>query len=101
MRYELKIASRYLLMARRRRHTAFLTLISTLGLGVGVATLIISLALLSGLQGKIKDRLIAASPQLVIEPIGGQSIEDPDAVIRALGGGTNLSIEPVISGMTW
>ena len=53
----------YLWAARKQAHTAFLSLISMLGLAVGVATLLISLALLSGLQGQIKARLIASSPQ--------------------------------------
>ena len=75
MSFEWSVAKRFLWAARKERHTAFLSLISMLGLAVGVATLIISLALLSGLQGQIKGRLIASSPQLLIEPAGGNTIE--------------------------
>ncbi len=101
MRYEFAIAVRYLRMARKRRHTAFLSLISTLGLGVGVATLLISLALLSGLQGKIKSRLIASTPQLLIEPAGEAGITDSEKIVsraRALGA---RSVEPLVSGIAW
>ena len=62
MTYELTIALRYLWTARKQLHTAFLSIISALGLAVGVATLLISLALLSGLQSRIKSRLISSSP---------------------------------------
>src|SRR2546428_5019701 len=74
---ETRIARRYLWAARKQAHTAFLSLISMLGLAVGGATLLISPALLSGLQGKIKSRLIASSPQLLIEPIGTNTIDNP------------------------
>ena len=47
---ESRIARRYLWAARKQKHTAFLSVISMLGLAVGVATLLISIALLSGMQ---------------------------------------------------
>src|SRR5438045_5376480 len=77
---EFRISRRYLWAARKKAHTAFLSLISMLGLAVGVATLLISLALLSGLQGQIKARLIASSPQILIEPIGANTVDSADAI---------------------
>ena len=56
-----RIAQRYLWAARKRAHTAFLSAISILGLAVGVATLLISIALLTGLQGQITSRLISSA----------------------------------------
>jgi lipoprotein-releasing system permease protein len=100
-RWELGVALRYLLMARKRGHTAFLTIISTLGLAVGVATLLISLALLSGLQGQIKDRLIAATPQVLIEPVGSNAIEDPAAIRTELRRFPGATVRAVVSGMVW
>src|SRR6266404_2072880 len=82
---ETRIARRYLWSARKRRHTAFLSSISMLGLAVGVATLLISLALMAGLQGQIKQRLIASSPQLLIEPAGAPSIDNADAISATAG----------------
>jgi len=101
MRYELRIAIRYLWAARRRLHTAFLALISTLGLAVGVATLLISLALLSGLQGKIKGRLVASSPHILLEPIQGDSLQDDAQIAAVLRSYPVHSSERVISGMAW
>src|SRR5512140_973797 len=100
-RYELIIAVRYLWASRKRAHTAFLSLISTLGLAVGVATLLISLALLSGLQGQIKQRLIAASPRLLIEPTGSNTIGDSAAVVAAAKAAGLSQIHQVITGIAW
>jgi lipoprotein-releasing system permease protein len=98
---ESRIARRYLWTARKQAHTAFLSLISMLGLAVGVAVLLISLALLSGLQGQIKQRLIASSPQILIEPRHSNTIDDSGAIVAA---GSRLGmrdVEPVISGIAW
>jgi lipoprotein-releasing system permease protein len=98
---EFRIARRYLWAARKQAHTAFLSLISMLGLAVGVAVLLISLALLSGLQGQIKSRLISSSPQLLIEASGTNTIDDAEAIVaeaRRLGVPT---IRPLVSGIVW
>lgn len=96
---ETRIARRYLWAARKEAHTAFLSIISMLGLAVGVATLLISIALLSGLQGQIKSRLIASSPQILIEPAGSNTIDDAEAIMaegRRLG---MRDVHAVISGI--
>jgi lipoprotein-releasing system permease protein len=98
---EARIARRYLWAARRQRHTAFLSLISMLGLAVGVMVLIISLALLSGFQAQIKSRLIAASPQILIEPRGSNTIENADAIIARGRKDGMKDIEPIVSGIAW
>src|SRR5438309_4151900 len=98
---ELRIARRYLWAARKEAHTAFLSLISMLGLAVGVATLLISLALLSGLQGQIKSRLIASSPMLLIEPARKNTIDDSAAVINAAKRLGVRSVHPIVSGIGW
>lgn len=70
-----------------------------LGLAVGVATLLISIALLSGLQGQIKSRLIESSPQLLIEPAGRNTIAQADAIVAAARKLGMNDIRPFISGM--
>lgn len=88
-------------MARKRRHTAFLSLISTLGLGVGVATLLISLALLSGLQGKIKSRLAAQTPQVIVSPSGTIGIENSEKFVELARKAGAARIEATVSGFAW
>ncbi len=98
---ETRIARRYLWAARHEAHTAFLSAISMLGLAVGVATLLISIALLSGLQGQIKARLIASSPQILIEPAGSNTIENADAIVAAARQLGMRDIHPIISGIAY
>lgn len=98
---ETRIARRYLWSARKQRHTAFLSSISMLGLAVGVATLLISLALMAGLQGQIKQRLIASSPQLLIEPAGSPTIADADAISTAALRLGMREARPLVSGIGW
>ncbi|MEA2327177.1 MAG: lipoprotein-releasing system permease protein [Thermoanaerobaculia bacterium] len=72
-----------------------------LGLAVGVATLLISLALMAGLQGQIKRRLIASSPQLLIEPAGSPTIANADAIAAA---GRHMGMTYVreqVTGIGW
>jgi lipoprotein-releasing system permease protein len=98
---ETSIARRYLWAARKERHMAFLSLISILGLALGVAALLISIALLSGLQGHIKAQLIASSPQLLIEPAGTNTIDDAPAVAGEAKSLGMTSIHPIVSGIGW
>jgi lipoprotein-releasing system permease protein len=99
--FELRVALRYLIASRRKAHTAFLSIISVLGLAVGVATLLISLALLSGLQGEIKDRLVREGPQLLIQARGAAGIPNPAAIIGELEAAGVREVRPVIEGMMW
>lgn len=98
---ETRIARRYLWAARKQRHTAFLSAISMLGLAVGVATLLISIALLTGLQGQITGRLIDSSPQILVEPTGQNSIDGADAVVAAARASGMTDIRPFVSGIAW
>lgn len=98
---ETRIARRYLWAARKHAHTAFLSSISMLGLAVGVATLLISLALMAGLQGQIKRRLIASSPQLLIEPAGSPAIDNAAAIETAARRLGISDVRPLVSGIGW
>lgn len=101
MPIETRIARRYLWVSRKRAHTIFLSLISILGLAVGVATLLFSLALLAGFQDQIKQRMIATSPQILIEPAGKNTIDDSEAIVVAGRAAGMRTVEPIVSGMGW
>ncbi len=102
MRYESFIALRYLASSRKRAHVALISTISVLGLAVGVAALIISLALLSGFQDRIRAQMALRSPHLVVSPVRGDRLADPELVARALAALPGaLSVDPVIEGRGW
>jgi lipoprotein-releasing system permease protein len=71
MRFELFIALRYLLARRRQAFISLISLISTLGVAVGVMALIIALALMTGLQGELRDRILGSTPHIYVWRTGG------------------------------
>jgi len=66
VRYELKIALRYLRARRKEAFISVTTLFTAFGVMIGVAALTITLAVMSGFQQSIKERLLNMSPQVQI-----------------------------------
>lgn len=71
MSFELFIALRYLLARRRQAFISLISLISMLGVAVGVMALVIALALMTGLQGELRDRLLGATAHVYVLKSGG------------------------------
>ena len=82
MRLELFIARRYLLARRKQAFISVISLISTLGVGVGVIALIVALALMTGLQGELRDRILGSTAHVYVYKTGG--ISDYDAEVKKL-----------------
>ena len=82
MPLELFIAFRYLLARRKQAFISVISMISTLGVGVGVMALVIALALMTGLQGELRDRILGSSGHVYVWKAGG--IEDYRAEVRKL-----------------
>ena len=83
MPFELHIALRYLLARRRQAFISVISLISTLGVAVGVSALIIALALMTGLQGELRDRIVGASPHIYVWHVG-EGLTDVQGDMRRL-----------------
>ncbi len=82
MPFELQVALRYLLAKRRQVFISVISLVSTLGVTVGVMALVISLALMTGLQGELQTRILGATSHVfVYKPAG---IEDYRAEVEKL-----------------
>ena len=84
MPFELFVALRYLLARRRQAFISLISLISTLGVTVGVMALIIALALMTGLQGELRDRILGSTAHVYVWKTGG--ITDYHAEVRRLAG---------------
>jgi lipoprotein-releasing system permease protein len=56
---ELFVGLRYLRAKRRTRFVSFITLISLLGIAVGVAALIVILSVMNGFEGELRERLLS------------------------------------------
>lgn len=59
--HELFIGLRYLKAKRRTRFVSFITLISLLGIALGVAALIVILSVMNGFEGELRTRLLSMS----------------------------------------
>ena len=58
---ELFVGLRYLRAKRRTRFVSFITLISLLGVALGVAALIVILSVMNGFEGELRARLLSMS----------------------------------------
>ncbi len=80
MNWELLVGTRYL----RSRRRAFLSLISALslaGVTIGVATLLIVLAVMSGLESELRNKILGFNPQVTLASFTG-GVEDWRDVLR-------------------
>jgi lipoprotein-releasing system permease protein len=64
--FELHIALRYLLARRKQALISVISLISTLGVIVGVMALVIALALMTGLQDELRDRILGSTAHVYV-----------------------------------
>ncbi len=58
---ELFVGLRYLRAKRRTAFVSFITLISLLGIALGVAALIVILSVMNGFEGELRNRLLSMS----------------------------------------
>lgn len=77
----LLLAVRYLKARRKQAFTTVVTLVSVLGVVVGVAALIIALALLTGFQEDIQGKIIGANAHVFVQPYGTY-LDDPEGLIE-------------------
>src|SRR5581483_195106 len=59
--YEWLIGTRYLRSTHRRGFVSFVAIVSVLGLALGVATLIVVLAVRNGFQREIRNRILSVT----------------------------------------
>src|ERR1700681_1294963 len=64
--FELHVALRYLLAKRKQAFISVISFISTLGVTVGVMALVIALALMTGLQQELRDRIVGSNPHIYV-----------------------------------
>ena len=98
MRFELFVALRYLLAPRKQAFISVISLISVLGVAVGVAAVVIALALMTGLQGELQDRILGSQSHIfVYKDSGFDRYEDDVRKLREVPG--VMGAAPAIVGM--
>jgi lipoprotein-releasing system permease protein len=68
--FEAFVATRYLLARRKQAFISLISFISILGVMVGVMALLIALALMTGLQGELRDRIVGSSAHVYVFKAG-------------------------------
>jgi lipoprotein-releasing system permease protein len=81
--FELQIAVRYLLAKRKQAFISVISLISTLGVTVGVMAVVVALAIMTGLQQELRDRIVGSNPHIYVYSRAG--FPDYQADVQRLG----------------
>ncbi len=84
MRYELWVGLRYTRAKRRNHFISFISLISMLGVGLGVAALIVVLSVMNGFQEELRTRILGVASHIQIAGVGGE-LADWSRVVQAVG----------------
>ncbi|HUU38520.1 MAG TPA: lipoprotein-releasing ABC transporter permease subunit [Candidatus Desulfaltia sp.] len=100
MSYEFFIASRYLKAKRRQAFVSVITLISTLGIAIGVMALVIALALITGFQEDVQDKILGATSHIMVSDLSGEGLAGYEELIDKVRGVKGVRVvSPIIYDM--
>src|SRR3954468_18713000 len=100
--FELHIAVRYLLANRKQALISIISAVSTIGVMVGVMATIIALAVMTGLQDTLRDRILGSQPHIYVSKPGGvdnyrADIEKLRGIPRVTGAAPGLLGKAIVS----
>ena len=97
--FEFYVALRYLLARRRQAFISLISVISTGGVAVGVMALLIALALMTGLQQELRDRIVGSAAHVYVWKLGADGLREYQPEIERLRQVPRVSaVAPVILG---
>ncbi len=82
--YELLIGLRYTRAKRRNHFISFISLISMLGIGLGVAALIVVLSVMNGFQKELRTRILGVASHIQITGVSGELDNWPVLAAQAM-----------------
>jgi len=85
MRYEWFIGLRYLKAKRKQTFISIITFISIVGVVVGVMTLIVVLAVMSGFEKTLKEKILGTQAHLTLLKAGQEGMEHYEEVTKKVG----------------
>ncbi len=96
MNYELFIAKRYLTAKRKQAFISVITFISALGITIGVMALVIAIALITGFQGDVQDKILSSTSHILIPGLSQDALNDyPELIEKIKGLNGVISASPV------
>lgn len=81
MSFESFIAFRYLIARRKQTFISVISLISVLGVGLGVASLIVVLGVMNGFSTDLRDKILGVNAHVIVGDSGGV-MQDYESVIE-------------------
>lgn len=100
MKFEFFIAKRYLVKGRKSSFISIISLVSIIGIAIGVAALIIALSLLNGFQGDIRDKILSSTAHLMVNSLVGEGLSGYKPIIKEIKEFDEVtSVDPVVFGM--
>ena len=82
MSFEWFVARRYLTARRKQAFISLISGVSILGVGVGVMALIIALALMTGVQGELRDRIVGSTAHVYVYKLFDNTFNDVEGELR-------------------
>ena len=80
MQFELFVSLRYLLARRKQAFISVISLISVLGVAIGVASLIVVLGVMNGFSENLRDKILGINSHLIVGSVK-QTIENYDGLV--------------------
>ncbi len=82
MRYEWFIGLRYLKAKRKQTFISIITIISIVGVMVGVMTLIVVLAVMSGFEKTLKEKILGTQAHIVVLKVSQEGMDHYEEVLK-------------------
>ena len=86
MSYEYFVAKRYLTAKRKQAFISVITFISILGITIGVMALVIAIALITGFQGDVQDKILGSTSHILIRDYSEEGMHDYRQIISQVKG---------------
>ena len=97
--FELQIAGRYLMLRKRGMFISVISGISALGVVLGVAILLVALAIMTGFQGELRARILGALSHLTVYSLSSEGFTDYREVVETVQGVSGVeAAAPVLYG---
>jgi len=92
MTYELFVAKRYLTARRKQAFISVITFISALGITIGVMALIIAIALITGFQNDVQEKILGSTSHIMVRNYAEGGLADYNELMHQI-----MSLDDVIS----
>src|SRR5260221_6090813 len=96
--YEIIIGTRHLRSTQRRGLLSFISIVSILGLALGVAVLIVVLSVMNGFERELRSRILSVTSHATLMGLGGPLPDWRAAQARAQAQARIIAAVPYLQG---